>query len=374
MIDPKSLINELKKININFYTGVPDSLMSEFSKSLHFDFNNEGHIISTNEGSALATGMGYHLATGETPLIYMQNSGLGNFINPYTSLMHQDVYDIPFLLLVGWRGEPGIKDEPQHVFQGKITKDLLNLLEIDTYKVGPKTQLSKIIEKIQKNLHNRRPIALLIQKNTFIKDSRSFEVNLELPKRKDALSSLVKMFDKNSLFISTTGKLSRELFELRVENQLPNDDFYTVGGMGHASAITFGLLQKIKKRKIICLDGDGSILMHTGNLSLIGNGEFENFVHIVFNNSSHESVGGQPNNFKNLDRKGLFGSLGYKNFFLINNIEELEKINLNNLTGPIYLEIKVQNSSDPDLMRPNKTPIENKLNFIERINNESDNS
>ena len=374
MIDPKSLINELKKININFYTGVPDSLMSEFSKSLHFDFNNEGHIISTNEGSALATGMGYHLATGETPLIYMQNSGLGNFINPYTSLMHQDVYDIPFLLLVGWRGEPGIKDEPQHVFQGKITKDLLNLLEIDTYKVGPKTQLSKIIEKIEKNLQNRRPIALLIQKNTFIKDSRSFEVNLELPKRKDALSSLVKMFDKNSLFISTTGKLSRELFELRVENQLPNDDFYTVGGMGHASAITFGLLQKIKKRKIICLDGDGSILMHTGNLSLIGNGEFENFVHIVFNNSSHESVGGQPNNFKNLDRKGLFGSLGYKNFFLINNIEELEKINLNNLTGPIYLEIKVQNSSDPDLMRPNKTPIENKLNFIERINNESDNS
>ena len=374
MIDPKSLINELKKININFYTGVPDSLMSEFSKSLHFDFNNEGHIISTNEGSALATGMGYHLATGETPLIYMQNSGLGNFINPYTSLMHQDVYDIPFLLLVGWRGEPGIKDEPQHVFQGKITKDLLNLLEIDTYKVGPKTQLSKIIEKIEKNLQNRRPIALLIQKNTFIKDSRSFEVNLELPKRKDALSSLVKMFDKNSLFISTTGKLSRELFELRVENQLPNDDFYTVGGMGHASAITFGLLQKIKKRKIICLDGDGSILMHTGNLSLIGNGEFENLVHIVFNNSSHESVGGQPNNFKNLDRKGLFGSLGYKNFFLINNIEELEKINLNNLTGPIYLEIKVQNSSDPDLMRPNKTPIENKLNFIERINNESDNS
>ena len=374
MIDPKNLINELKKININFYTGVPDSLMSEFSKSLHFDFNNEGHIISTNEGSALATGMGYHLATGETPLIYMQNSGLGNFINPYTSLMHQDVYDIPFLLLVGWRGEPGIKDEPQHVFQGKITKDLLNLLEIDTYKVGPKTQLSKIIEKIEKNLQNRRPIALLIQKNTFIKDSRSFEVNLELPKRKDALSSLVKMFDKNSLFISTTGKLSRELFELRVENQLPNDDFYTVGGMGHASAITFGLLQKIKKRKIICLDGDGSILMHTGNLSLIGNGEFENFVHIVFNNSSHESVGGQPNNFKNLDRKGLFGSLGYKNFFLINNIEELEKINLNNLTGPIYLEIKVQNSSDPDLMRPNKTPIENKLNFIERINNESDNS
>ena len=263
MINAKYFIEQLKNLDINFYTGVPDSLMSEFSKSLHFDFNDENHIISTNEGSALATGMGYYLATGKYPLIYLQNSGLGNIINPYTSLLHEEIYKIPFVLLIGWRGEPGTKDEPQHIFKGKITKNLLKILEINYKVVNAESNVNEVLKEARHFLDKNKPVALLLQKNTFELDNRAFEVDNKLPKRKDALEAVVNKFDSNSLFISTTGKLSRELYELRNKNDETNDDLYIVGGMGHASAIALGLLQNINDRNIICLDGDGSVLMHT---------------------------------------------------------------------------------------------------------------
>ena len=215
MINAKYFIEQLKNLDINFYTGVPDSLMSEFSKSLHFDFNDENHIISTNEGSALATGMGYHLATGNYPLIYLQNSGLGNLVNPYTSLLHKEIYKIPFVLLIGWRGEPGTKDEPQHIFKGKITKNLLKILEINYKVVNAESNVNEVLKEARHFLDKNKPVALLLQKNTFELDNRAFEVDNKLPKRKDALEAVVNKFDSNSLFISTTGKLSRELYELR---------------------------------------------------------------------------------------------------------------------------------------------------------------
>ena len=275
MINAKYFIEQLKNLDIKFYTGVPDSLMSEFSKSLHFDFNDENHIISTNEGSALATGMGYHLATGNYPLIYLQNSGLGNLVNPYTSLLHKEIYKIPFILLVGWRGEPGTKDEPQHKFKGKITKNLLEILEINYIVVNAESNVKGVLKEAKHFLDENMPVALLLQKNTFELDNRVFEVDEKLPKRKEALASIVNKFNSNSLYISTTGKLSRELYELRNKNDEINDDLYIVGGMGHASAIALGLLQKIEDRNIICLDGDGSVLMHTGNLSLLGSKKYK---------------------------------------------------------------------------------------------------
>lgn len=368
MIDAKGFIQELINNEINFFTGVPDSLMSEFSKSLHFDFKNKNHIIATNEGSALGICMGYNLATGKTPLIYMQNSGLGNFVNPYTSLLHKEIYNIPFLLLVGWRGEPGTTDEPQHIFQGKITLEMLKILEIEFLVIDSESDIKSIFDRIKISIKKNLPLALVVKKETFKKDDRKFEVNEGLATRKAALAKVISKFDEDALFISTTGKLSRELYELRKNsNQIPND-LYVVGGMGHASAISTGIASGIKNKSIVCLDGDGSILMQMGHLGIIGNSTNHNFYHFVFNNSAHESVGGQPTIFNDLDSKSLFKSFGYKNIFQISDLNDLDKISFSNISGPSIFEIKIQNSSDSNLMRPEKTPSENKNQFVKKIN------
>ena len=373
MINAKTFINELNKVGIEFYTGVPDSLMSEFSKSLHFDFDDKNHVIATNEGSALAMCMGYNLATNKIPLIYMQNSGLGNFVNPYTSLLHKDIYNIPFILLVGWRGEPGLQDEPQHIFQGKITLDLLKLLDIDYIIIDNNTDLESITKKIRESINSHYPLALVVRKNTFEKDERVFENNNSLPKRNEALKKILDLFDEKTLYISTTGKLSRELYEIRKNSEQTPNDLYVVGGMGHASSIAYGINQNLNENKVVCLDGDGSLLMHMGSLGIIGQSNMKNFIHVIFNNSSHESVGGQPNIYDQIDSNGLAKSLGYKSVLIVKNYEEFDHINIKNFDGPTFIEVKVQNSSDKNLLRPDKTPEENKRNFMEKINNDSTN-
>ena len=373
MINAKTFINELNKVGIEFYTGVPDSLMSEFSKSLHFDFDDKNHVIATNEGSALAMCMGYNLATNKIPLIYMQNSGLGNFVNPYTSLLHKDIYNIPFILLVGWRGEPGLQDEPQHIFQGKITLDLLKLLDINYIIIDNNTDLESITKKIRESINSRYPLALVVRKNTFEKDERVFENNNSLPKRNEALKKILDLFDEKTLYISTTGKLSRELYEIRKNSEQTPNDLYVVGGMGHASSIAYGINQNLNENKVVCLDGDGSLLMHMGSLGIIGQSNMKNFIHVIFNNSSHESVGGQPNIYDQIDSNGLAKSLGYKSVLIVKNYEEFDRINIENFDGPTFIEVKVQNSSDKNLLRPDKTPEENKRNFMEKINNDPTN-
>ena len=373
MINAKTFINELNKVGIEFYTGVPDSLMSEFSKSLHFDFDDKNHVIATNEGSALAICMGYNLATNKIPLNYMQNSGLGNFVNPYTSLLHKDIYNIPFILLVGWRGEPGLQDEPQHIFQGKITLDLLKLLDIDYMIIDNNTDLESITKKIRESINSHYPLALVVRKSTFEKDERVFENNNLLPKRNEALKKILELFDEKTLYISTTGKLSRELYEIRKNSEQTPNDLYVVGGMGHASSIAYGINQNLNENKVVCLDGDGSLLMHMGSLGIIGQSNMKNFIHVIFNNSSHESVGGQPNIYDQIDSNGLAKSLGYKSVLIVKNYEEFDHINTENLDGPTFIEIKVQNSSNKNLLRPDKTPEENKKNFMEKINNDPTN-
>ena len=374
MIDAKVFISELKKIGVDFYSGVPDSLMSEFSKSLHFDYDNKNHVIAANEGTALGISMGYHLSSEKIPLIYMQNSGLGNFVNPYTSLVHKDIYDIPFVLLVGWRGEPGIQDEPQHIFQGKITLELLNLLEINYVTVDEHTDLYFLINKIKESIDSDKPIAVVVRKNTFEKDKRVFENNLSLPERKKALKKIINIFGEQTVFISTTGKLSRELYELRKNSGNLSNDLYVVGGMGHASSIAYGITQNLSDSTVVCLDGDGALLMHMGALGIIGQSNLKNFVHIIFNNSSHESVGGQPNIYKHIDVKELAKSFGYKQIIITDDIEELSHLNTSNLNGPVFIDIKVQNYSDKNLLRPDKTPKENKNNFMKKVRDVSKNN
>ena len=368
MIDSKNFIEKLQNLGIDFFCGVPDSLMSEFSKSLHFDFHDNNHIIASNEGSALSIGMGYNLSTQKIPLIYLQNSGLGNIVNPYVSLLHKEIYNIPFVLLIGWRGEPNKPDEPQHKVQGRITEDLLKLLEIDYIYFDEKSILEEIIGQIETYTTKKKPLAILVKKDSFKNDSRVFENDQSLSTRSGALKKIIGFFGSKAIYLSTTGKLSRELYSLRQIEEEVNNDLYVIGGMGHASSIALGILESEKKKNIVCLDGDGSLLMHMGQLSLIADKKYKNFYHILFNNSSHESVGGQPNLYSKINSDQLFKSFGYETIIGINSIEELDKLKLEKINGPAYIDIKVQNFSSSSLPRPSDEIQKYKDLFIEKLN------
>ena len=242
------------------------------------------------------------------------------------------------------------------------------MLEINFIIIDSDSTVSEIINKIKEFITKGEPIAIVVKKGTFEKDERSFDALDYLPKRKDVLEKIVSKFSKEALFISTTGKLSRELYEIRKNSNEECNDLYVVGGMGHASAISTGMLGKIKEKTLVCLDGDGSILMHMGNLAILTNNNIKNFVHVIFNNSAHESVGGQPTIFSMLDSKNLFLSLGYKKVIEIQNLDDIERLDISNIEYPALIQVNVQNTSDKNLMRPDKSPLENKFSFVKKIN------
>ncbi len=362
----KNFIQQLFDIGYERYFGVPDSLLSSLSKSLDFDFDKIANLIASNEGSALSMAMGYNLSTNKFPVIYLQNSGIGNLINPYNSLLNENIYKIPFLLLIGWRGEPGVQDEPQHIFQGKTTLDQLELMDIEYSIIANDDDYKEALIKLQKNNSRNKPYAFVIKKQFFSEDKRLFnERNTDL-KRKDALKAVLKTFGEKTIYVSTTGKLSRELYEYRKDTDSNNDDLYLVGGMGHTFSIAFSIAYENPEKLIVCLDGDGSILMHLGSIGLLSKYSLKNFVHIAFNNSSHQSVGGQPNYFDSLDIKNLFMSLGYKSYFNFKDVSEIQNFDLKS-EKPVFINIEVNNYSDPNLIRPSSTPLENKKNFIKKL-------
>ena len=355
MILVEELFNTLKKNKISFYAGVPDSTLKNLSKS--FDkLSNSKHIVAVNEGSAISIGIGYYLSTKKIPCIYMQNSGLGNAINPLISIAHKNVYSIPLLLIIGWRGSPNKKDEPQHITKGKITPKLLELLGIDYCKLGSKKDLITLDKLIKKSYKQKRIAACLIAKDVL---KSATKINLSkknklLPSRKDFLLSLLKNIKKGSKIISTTGYTSRELMQIRKEEKLFNSNvFYMVGGMGHASAVSLGFSLYTKKQ-VICVDGDGSILMHLGSLLTNGKIGNRNLKHILLNNNSHESVGGQITMAKEVDFNKLSNSLGYKNYFKISKKDKIVPTikKFLNSNGPSFLEILISVGSMGNLARP----------------------
>jgi|MDTB01.2.fsa_nt_gb phosphonopyruvate decarboxylase len=358
MIHSLNFLRFLKSKKVNFFTGVPDSLLKDFLKELSiYNKSDRNNIIASNEGSAVSIGIGHYLATKNIPCVYMQNSGLGNAINPLSSIAHQDVYSIPLLLLIGWRGGPSIKDEPQHLVKGKITLKLLNLLKIKYVILNDKTknfnQISKLISYSKKN---SKPIALVVEKNTFKKNKykSSKKIISDYPFRYQIIETLLKKIKKNTKLISTTGYTSREVNQIRTDKNITRgEDFYLVGGMGHASSVSLGVSLKTKK-KVICIDGDGSFIMHLGSLTTTGYFKNKNLLHIMFNNKSHESVGGQKVFSDNINYRNLVLSLGYKNYFLIKNKLEFEKKILHylNLKGPTFINIKIKPGSLINLKRP----------------------
>ena len=374
MIDPKDFCLSLSSHDVNFYTGVPDSLLKDMCAYVTDHFPDNSHKITANEGSAIGLAIGYYISSKKLPLVYMQNSGLGNAVNPLTSLADKKVYSIPMLLVIGWRGEPGTKDEPQHIKQGLITEELLQILDIPYEVIDEKitkSELSNILEKqIQIALKGMHPVALLIKKGTFITYASQTstemvnERNLSAMSRSEFIDYYIKM-KNNHVVVATTGVTSRELLEIRKQNEQSTDqDFLTVGGMGHASQIALGIAMNKPQTKIVCLDGDGSLLMHMGSLASIADSNCENYNYILLNNTVHDSVGGQPIGAKSIDFLEVAKSCGFKKVFKIKSYDQLSELNnLFNQNGPTFIEIIIKPGYPSDLLRPEKTPKQNKEDF-----------
>ena len=375
MIEPSSFYNELKKEEIDFFVGVPDSLLKNFCSFVDDNIEKDNHIIAANEGNAISIASGYHLATKKIPVVYMQNSGLGNCINPLTSLADKEVYSIPMLLIIGWRGEPGKKDEPQHLKQGRITREQLKILDIDYFVIDENTDEKSCLEKVIKRINkNSSPVAILVRENTFKKYKlKNKQKTIYKLKREEAIEEIINLSNDSDIFISTTGKTSRELYEIRKNKGEAQKDFLTVGSMGHVSSIALGVAIGLKKQRVICLDGDGSLIMHLGSLPIIGAISPKNLIHVILNNCAHESVGGQPTVANEIDFEKLSSALNYKNFFQSSNVKQINDCwsQLIDREGPSLFLINIKSSSRKDLGRPESSPIENKESFMEFIKNDT---
>lgn len=371
MLNVEKVYNTLLSNGVDFFTGVPDSLLKSICAYITDNTPPTKHIIAANEGAAVGIAAGYYMASGNLPLIYMQNSGLGNTVNPLLSLADEKIYGLPILLMIGWRGEPGVKDEPQHMKQGEVTLDLLDAMRIpyiilDTDETAALTQLSEMIVSTRSQ---SIPHAIIIRKDTFSKYKLQKEQPNACPlSREEALKLLVDHLEETDVVVSTTGKLSRELFEYRErKGQGHGHDFLTVGSMGHSSSIALGIALEQPERKIYCLDGDGAFIMHMGAISNIGNLSPKNYFHILFNNGAHESVGGQPTLGFGLDIPAIAKACGYRHAFSGTSKSEIENAlaGLHSMDGPVLLELKVKVASRDDLGRPTTTPVENKEYLME---------
>ena len=372
MIKPRIFFEHLKKEGVDFFTGVPDSLLKDlcFYISDHSKKNN--HIIAANEGSALSISIGYHLSTNKVPVIYLQNSGLGNLINPLLSLADKDVYSIPMLLVIGWRGKPGLKDEPQHKKTGRVMLDMLKAMKI-SYKIINKLNKPEKIKDIVTDSINRArksnsPVVLIVEKETFEKYSLKKINKSSYPLvREEAIQVVMSHIGDKDIIISTTGFTSRELYEYRKNNNQDHSrDFLTVGGMGHANQIALGVALQENKKSVYCFDGDGSMIMHMGSLTTNGALKCNNLKHIIFNNGSHESVGGQPTTAHQFNMKNIAKNMGYDYVLTVKNKKELEAaiLKINKYKGTSFLEIMISNGTRSDLGRPKSTPLENKKSLM----------
>lgn len=370
MLDCDWFYSTLAEQGIGFFAGVPDSLLKDFCTYLEEQMPRDRHIIAANEGNALALAAGYYLARGKPGLVYMQNSGLGNAVNPLTSLLDSLIYSIPALLLIGWRGEPGTTDEPQHIRQGRITLKMLETLGID-YALLPDEEAAAgvMVRKAAAHMQERcEPYALVVRKGLF----RTYAMKNSSPSRgemsrEEAVQLALSLLEPSAVVVSTTGGISRELFEHRARSQEGHQrDFLTVGSMGHASQIALGIALAQPQRQVYCLDGDGALIMHLGGLAVIGQQSPRNLRHIVLNNGAHESVGGQPTAALKMDIPAVALACGYTTALTAAGRSEAAAglAALRDSMGPALLEIMVKKGSRGDLGRPTTTPLENKAAFM----------
>ena len=371
MLDCQQFLDHIKGHGITFSTGVPDSLLKDFCACVA---DSGSDIIAANEGGAIALAAGHHLATGKIPFVYMQNSGFGNTINPLTSLTDPEVYGIPMLIMVGWRGEPEVKDEPQHVKMGRVNEALIRVLEI------PYCILSQDIVEAQDQLsvavkymaEHQAPYLLLVRSGIFA----SYKMK-KIAHTKDfgwcregVIKAILSKLSADDVVVSTTGKASREVFEKRAADAQSHDkDFLTVGCMGHASQIALGIALERKNRQVYCLDGDGAFLMHMGAAAIIGDLKPANYRHVVINNGSHDSVGGQPSVALGMDLCQIVIGCGYNAAFSVESEADMSSVfeEFATVPGPVFLEVKTNKGARADLGRPTIKPIDNKKDFMKNL-------
>lgn len=378
MINSKKFFEKLEQSNIDFFVGVPDSLLSDFSAYITDNVSSLKHLITANEGNAIANAVGYNLASGKIPFVYLQNSGFGNIINPILSIADDKVYAIPMIIMMGWRGEPGVKDEPQHVRQGEVNEALLDAIQLPYTIIDKYSDIEIVIEKAI-NIANKfsKPYVILVRKDTFekykLKNDLKTSFNLN---REDVVKIIVDTLKNDDIVVSTTGKTSRELFEYRESIGHGHDkDFLTVGGMGHTSSIALGIAIEKKDRNVYCLDGDGSLIMHMGALAINGSVKgLDNFKHIVINNGAHDSVGGQPTAGFQIDMVSIAKACGYSYATSADSVDSIKKSLeiLANHKGCGFLEIKVNKGARQNLGRPTTSTLENKIAFTKFLKHGSD--
>lgn len=366
--------NLVEIIGSDFYTGVPDSLLRPLCDYLmnRYGIDPKHHVIGANEGNCAALAAGYYLATGKLPVVYMQNSGEGNIINPAASLLNDKVYAIPVIFVVGWRGEPGVHDEPQHIYQGEVTVKLLEDMGIQTFVIGKDTtddQVKEAMDEFRDLLTEGKDVAFVIRKGALSCDLKISYKNNNTMTREEIIRHIAGVSGEDPV-VSTTGKASRELFEIREANgQGHQYDFLTVGSMGHSLSIALGVALHKPDRKVWCVDGDGALLMHMGSMAVVGANRPHNLVHIVINNEAHETVGGMPTVAKEIDLVGIAKACGYPRAVLADTFEKLDREleaakRGNELT---FIEVKCSIGARPDLGRPTTTALENKKNFMEYL-------
>ncbi len=364
-------------LETDFYTGVPDSQLKGLCDFLmeKYGINQKHHIIAANEGNSVALAAGYFLATGRIPVVYMQNSGEGNIINPVASLLNNNIYAIPEIFIIGWRGEPNVHDEPQHIFQGRITLKLLSDIDVDYFVLTKDTTDEEVANQMlifKKVLEQGKSVAFVVKKGALTYSKKTVYKNNNTIFREEVIKHITDCA-KDDLIISTTGKASRELFEIREKNKQSHKyDFLTVGSMGHCSSIALGIALNTPTKKIWCIDGDGAVLMHMGAMAIIGNSNPDNFIHIIINNAAHETVGGMPTVADSINFAEIARGCGYKYIASVDNYDDLDKElkiikNKNVLSA---LEIKCKLGSRQDLGRPTTTPIENKKLFMQIVRNQ----
>lgn len=366
MLSVKETFDAFGANGVTFFAGVPDSLLKDICAYITDSTDAERHVIAANEGAAVALVAGHHLATGDLGLVYLQNSGLGNVVNPLLSLADAEVYSIPMLLMIGWRGEPGVSDEPQHVKQGRVMLAMLDAMEIGYEVLSKDAAVAREQIRAARDaaVEGQRPFALVVRKGTFepyvLQSERATDFALV---REDAVRLTLDQLPEDAVVVSTTGKTSREVFEYRAaRGQGHHRDFLTVGAMGHASQIALGIALRRPERDVYCLDGDGAVLMHMGSLVLQGTRAPANFRHIVINNGAHDSVGGQPTAGFDIDLAAIARASGYRSAESVEAPAEIETAirRIAEEPGPSLLEIRVNKGARDDLGRPTRTPIENR--------------
>ena len=375
MIRPQFFIDTLGAHGIDFFAGVPDSLLKNVCAYISDTLDDRHNIIAANEGGAIGLAAGYHLATGKIGCVYMQNSGEGNIINPLASLTDKEVYNIPVLLVIGWRGRPGVHDEPQHVKQGKLTLPLLDTMGIAHAVLSKDEEEAgrQISEAVDWMTATKEAYALVVEKDTFdtykLQHVRKNDLALC---REEAIQTVAAALDEKDVIVSTTGMISRELFEYRTARGEGHErDFLTVGSMGHASQIALGIALEKPDRRVWCFDGDGAVIMHMGGLAIVAEKAPENYIHVVFNNGAHDSVGGQPTVGLDIDLCAVASAVGYKAVFNTESKDDLAVIlsEAKNLAGPVFVQVRVKKGNRKDLGRPTTTPVQNKealMGFLQK--------